>query len=235
VHEIVNTSAFPAGNNQLGYPTFTPNGQYVAYHTGIFSTGCHPGGQPGDCDDTTADNGDLWMSSIDGGPPIRLANVDDPPNPADHFVHREPTFCPVTRGGYAWMVFTSMRDWGNEVTGPAVNGKRRLWVAAIDTTIGSVDPSHPPFYVEGQDELTANMRGFWALSPCIATPKPGQPEMACTAGFQCCSGFCVGGQCVGTATPTCAGVGDACTATGDCCNAGATDCIDMTCQVAPIQ
>ena len=32
-----------------------------------------------------------------------------------------------------------------------------------------------------------------------------------------------------------AGVGDACTATGDCCNAGATDCIDMTCQVAPIQ
>jgi Tol biopolymer transport system component len=227
-HEIVKATALPAGNQEFGYPSFSPDGSYVAYHTGQFATGCHDG-----CIDTSPDSGDLWVSPTAGGAPVRLTNIDDPPNPADHATQREPTFCPVSRGGFSWVVFTSMRDWGNAHTGPVINGKRRLWVAALDTALGTVDPSHPAFYVEGQGD-TPNMRGFWALNQCIATPAAGTTGPACMNGFECCSGFCVNGQCAEKSKLACAGVGEACAAAGDCCNQGATDCVDKICQVNDI-
>jgi hypothetical protein len=228
IHEVVKASALPAKNDQLGYPSFSPDGSYIAYHSGQYSTGCHDG-----CVDSSPDAGDLWVSPTAGGAPIRMATLDDPPNVADHFAQREPTFCPVSRGGYSWVVFTSMRDWGNAHTGAVINSKRRLWVAAIDQKLGTVDPSHPAFYVEGQDD-TPNMRGFWALAQCIETPKPPATGPACTANFECCSGFCVDGQCADKSKLTCAGVGEACAAAGDCCNKGATDCVDNVCKVNEI-
>jgi hypothetical protein len=142
------------------------------------------------------------------------------------------------RGGYAWVVFTSMRAWGNQpwpsgVGSGHVNGKRRLWVAAVDPTIGTVDPSHPAIYLEGQED-TPNMRGFWTLASCIATPSADSDAgadagAACTAGFQCCSGFCNGGQCVDITTVACAGVGSACTTSGDCCNSSSVGCVQGSC------
>jgi len=228
VHEVVKASSLPADNDQLGYPTFSPDGKYISYHSGKYSTGCNALG----CVDATPDSGELWVSATNGsGSPIRMANIDDPPLDADHNTQREPTFCPVNRGGYNWVVFTSMRDWGNALTGPVINGKRRLWVAAVDQKLGKVDPSHPAFYVEGQNDETPNMRGFWALAKCIETPKPPEKGPACSAGFECCSGFCVDGQCVDKTSLSCAGVGAACDVAGDCCNDGVTDCIGGVCRV----
>jgi len=229
VHEVVKASDLPANNDQLGYPSFSPDGTYIAYHSGKYSTGCHPG----DCVDATVDSGELWVSPTAGGAPIRLAAIDDPPAVADHNTQREPTFCPISRGGFSWVVFTSMRDWGNEHTGPVNNGKRRLWVAAIDKELGTVDPSHPPFYVEGQDDKP-NMRGFWALAKCIETPKAGETGTMCKANFECCSGFCVDGQCVDKSMLSCAGVGDSCVEAKECCNAGVTDCVGGKCTIPEI-
>jgi hypothetical protein len=228
LHEIVRASAFPSNDAGLGYPAFTPDSQYVAFHTGQWATGCHDG-----CNDSSPDSGELWIHKVDGGSSIRLTNLDDPPAAADRMVHREPTFCPVQRGGYAWVVFTSMRDWGNQLTGPAINGKRRLWVAAVDAAIGTTDPSHPAFYVDGQED-TPNMRGYWALAACIEAPKPGNTAPKCKAGFECCSGFCVGEQCVDITKLTCAGVGEACSETVGCCNQAVTDCVDGVCKVRDI-
>ena len=231
VHEVVKASSLPAGNDQLGYPSFSPDGKYISYHSGKYSTGCNALG----CVDATPDSGELWVSATNGaGAPIRMAKLDDPPLAADHDTQREPTFCPVNRGGYSWVVFTSMRDWGNALTGPAINGKRRLWVAAVDQKLGKVDPSHPAFYVEGQNDETPNMRGFWALAKCIETPKPPEMGPACTAGFECCSGFCVDGQCVDKTSQSCAGVGNACRQAADCCNGKLTDCLDGVCSVVVI-
>jgi hypothetical protein len=229
IHEVANVNAFPANDNQLGYPAFTPDGQWVAYHSGQYSTGCHDG-----CVDSSPDAGELWISSVNGGTPIRLARLDDPPAIKDHFVHREPTFCPVKRGGYSWVVFTSMRDWGNSLIGPIINGKRRLWVAAIDGTIGTTDPSHPAFYVEAQLD-TPNMRGYWALAACIETPAPGMTGPMCKSNFECCSGFCVNGQCADKAMLSCVGVGQKCMTASQCCNQGATDCIDGMCKVGQVK
>ncbi|HVH43312.1 MAG TPA: hypothetical protein VM925_13245 [Labilithrix sp.] len=122
-----------------------------------------------------------------------------------------------------------MRDWGNKLTGAAINGKRRLWVAAIDAKTGAADPSHPPFYLEGQED-SPNMRGFWTLAACTPTPAPGGGGGTCQAGFECCSGFCDKGTCVDVSKIACVGVGGDCTQAADCCNPQSVSCIDGKCQ-----
>jgi hypothetical protein len=226
----------------LGYPSFTPDSKAVAFHAGDWATGCATG-----CLDPGIDDGDLYLATLDGGAPVRLAAADDPPDPNDRFSSVEPTFNPIVRGGYSWVVFTSMRNWGNypwpsDATLPPdagpdthVNGQRRLWVAAVDTTLGAVDPSHPAIYLEGQ-ENTPNMRGFWTLASCIPTPGTsaddagaGPDAGGCTNGFECCSGFCQQGVCVDVSKVSCVGVGGSCTSTGDCCNPGMVQCNSGVC------
>ncbi len=227
LHQVARADAFASNNAGLGYPSFTPDSQWIAFHTGQYSTGCHDG-----CLDSSPDGGELWIANAAGDQLIRLERLNDPPKLGDRYTNREPTFNPVKRGGYSWVVFTSRRDWGNELTGAVINGKRRLWVAAIDGEIGTVDPSHPAFYIEGQED-TPNMRGFWSLAACIETPAAGASGGECTAGFECCSGFCVDGVCTDPAELACVGAGGACEMAGDCCNQAQTDCIDSVCKVRP--
>ncbi len=127
-------------------------------------------------------------------------------------------------------MFTSERDWGNRITGTPNNGKKRLWVAAIDKSTNGPDPSHPAFFLEGQEETTTNMRGFWALAACIPTQGGG----ACQAGFECCSGFCDQGTCVDVNKYACAKLGDSCTTSADCCNGDKVSCINNVCAVTPV-
>lgn len=234
----------------LGYPSFTPDSKAVAFHAGTWSTGCATG-----CLDPDIDDGDLYIATLDGGAPLRLAAANNPPDPSDRFASVEPTFNPVVRGGYSWVVFTSMRNWGNQPwpndgTVPAdagadthVNGKRRLWVAAVDTTLSALDPSHPAIYLEGQED-TPNMRGFWTLASCIATPGAGDagasPDAggvgssdagACGNGFECCSGFCEKGVCVDVKQVSCVGVGGSCTSASNCCNSSSVQCVQGVCKV----
>jgi hypothetical protein len=215
-------SSFAAGQRAIAYPTFAPDSQWLAFHVADYATGCDAQG----CDDNAKQIGSLWMQSTAGAGPVKLDKLNDgAPRATDHNLSLEPTFNPVERGGYFWVVFTSMRDWGNKITGISNNGKKRLWVGAIDKTVGAVDPSHPPFFLEGQEETTTNMRGFWALAACMPSKGGG----ACQAGFECCSGFCDKGVCVDSGALACKGAGDACTADDDCCNAGAVQCIAGHC------
>ncbi len=230
---------FSMTGGALGYPSFTPDSTAIAYHAGHSSTGC-----TGNCDDTVVDDGNLFVTTLgtgDGGSgspgsPIRLAAACDPPNASDKNASVEPTFNPVKRGGYSWAVFTSMRAWGNKPWPSAVtasghvNGKRRLWVTPVDTTIGTTDPSHPAIFLEGQED-TPNMRGFWTLASCIATPPAGSsPDAgACSNGFNCCSGFCKNGVCVDVNKVACRGLGGGCATAADCCNSNAVTCTGGTC------
>jgi hypothetical protein len=235
------TNGLPA--NALAYPSFTPDSTAVAFHAGTTSTGCNAG-----CpSDNEPDDGNLFIATLASGNPIRLAKASDPPDPADLNASVEPTFNPVVRGGYSWMVFTSMRKWGNQPWPAAVtaitpiDGKRRLWLAPVDTTIGTTDPSHPAIYLEGQDFTTPNMRAFYTLAQCIPTaamaaaadagtggPDAGTP---CSNGFECCSGFCQNSMCIEPSQLSCVGLGGACMQDGDCCNHPPVDCIDNICAV----
>jgi len=219
----------PYATTGIGYPSFTPDTKSVAFHVGNHSTGCFNEPGVGNCDDNVHHRGAIYYQASDGASaPVRLGALDDPPATGDREMTVEPTFNPIERGGYSWVVVTSMRDWGNQLTGDANNGKRRLWVAAIDKT-GSSDPSHPPFYLEGQED-SPNMRGFWTLAACTPTPAPGGGGGTCQEGFECCSGFCDKGVCVDVTKIACVGAGGSCTSSAECCNNQSVSCVDGKCQ-----
>jgi hypothetical protein len=114
---------------------------------------------------------------------------------------------------------------------------KQLWVAAVDANLSGAtgDPSHPAFWLPGQDPTSANMFGYWTLAPCKPTAESDGGASSCAAGFECCSGFCrdTGNGPVCTANPTgCHELGEACTMTSDCCNSGpAVACLAGICQL----
>ena len=152
----------------------------------------------------------------------------------DTQLNYEPTVNPVASGGYYWVVFTSRRLYGNILTGPpwdTNSGPKRLWVAAIDTnaTPGK-DPSHPAFYLPGQELQAGNSRGFWSVDPCRANGQ------SCETGDECCNGYChaagdAGGALVCDDKPQgCAREFDKCTTDADCCGEnGPTTCVNGRC------
>jgi hypothetical protein len=165
----------------------------------------------------------------------------------DSTLNYEPTVLPVAAGGYAWVVFTSRRMYGNQLTTFPFNTwqnsydnadlrlgtTKKLWVAAVDLNApAGSDPSHPAFYLPAQEITAGNSRGYWALDPCKADGQ------SCASGDQCCNGYCEpgsGGTLVcGSNTATCAGVSEKCGSSADCCDPS-NDCINGFCAVKPVK
>ncbi len=221
--ELTSSMMFPTGTKSIAYPSFSPDSQWLAFHVGDHASGCAV-----TCDVNETGVASLYLQSVAGGASVPLTKLNDSSLlMADRGVSFEPTFNPIESGGYFWVVFTSTRDFGNLMTGAPKNGKKRLWVAAVDKTGATGgDPSHPAFYLEGQED-TMNMRGYWTLAACTATG----PTSTCAAGFECCSGFCSAGRCIDPGPVACKQVNEACTSTSECCNAGAIVC-DQVCKSA---
>ena len=130
-----------------------------------------------------------------------------------------PTVSPVGAGGYFWVFFDSVRHYGG--TGL----QRQLWGSAVDISADGTythDPSHPAFYVSGQEFGTGNHRAFAALDKCRTDGDK------CSSGIDCCGGFCyTDGQPelvdpVGTCSPKrtmCSRRDEHCSVAGDCCTA----------------
>ena len=109
---------------------------------------------------------------------------------------------------------------------------KKLWVAAVDlNATPGTDPSHPAFYLPGQELHAGNSRGYWTVAPC-------RPDgSSCQVGDECCGGFCEtggdGGLVCTAQMPTCSAQYDKCTTTSDCC--GATmgiECINDVCSTS---
>jgi hypothetical protein len=149
----------------------------------------------------------------------------------------EPSVLPVAVGGYYWVLFTSRRTYGNTISltsgdpqgkdpfGTEANPspRKKVWIAAIDIDhAGKADPSHPAFYLPGQELRTANMRAFAALAPCQTN------GVSCETGADCCGGYCretsrsADGvptlQCVPPPANTCSFVSEPCKTPADCCD-----------------
>ena len=43
-----------------------------------------------------------------------------------------PNFSPFDQGGYYWLVFYSLRDYGNAQAGSKGTTRRQMWITAID-------------------------------------------------------------------------------------------------------
>jgi hypothetical protein len=171
----------------------------------------------------TGSTGRLYMIDVAGKQTVELATLNAGNAVIDRQRNYEPFALPVTAGGYFWIVFTSIREYGNTYQG--ANVQKQLWVAAISTNPApGEDPSHPPFYLPNQSS-TRNERGFWALLPCKADGA------SCQSGDECCDGFCRPSDpnnpgsamvCSPPVAGMCSMIGDKCTTTADCCDAAAT-------------
>lgn len=203
---------------------------------------------------------ELWWVDLATAQPRRLDALnglaangaaylpDDPdgtgrhPAARDVIVNYEPTVSPIAAGGYAWVVFTSRRLYGNVATAQPWRSDprnyqwqdevspKKLWIAAIDLDAPpGTDPSHPAFYLPAQELYAGNSRGFWSFEPCRSDGA------GCETGDQCCGGFCQrsadGALSCGSDVPACAADYDRCETSADCCDASAqrSACINQVC------
>jgi hypothetical protein len=139
-----------------------------------------------------------------------------------------PTVSPVAAGGYFWVFFDSRRYFGS------LGMQRALWGFALDIQPDGTyahDPSHPPFYMPGQEFGTSsdNHRAFAALDRCRPVGEP------CATGIDCCDGRCSNTTC---ATPpnmhSCAQRDERCAVASDCCDSS-DYCINGYCALVDLQ
>ena len=217
----------PGGNNEIAFPSFSPDTKWVLYQKGDYSRAKYGAGG-----NLTGHN-QLYLSDIAGQVgELSLAAASgaalDPRNQQRSY---QPTVNPISVGGYIWVVFVSPRDYGNKMlstTDATTQNQKQLWVAAIDANPKpGKDPSHPAFWLPGQNLGTVNMSGYWALEACHQTGT------TCDQGFECCTGFCqadnMGGFACVPPPGGCSKVGDKCATDGDCCNAPSVKCVGGFC------
>ena len=255
-----NTKAFqplaklhtPASGTAL-WPSFLPTNDATVFQLETVYNGRDFGGTRSRCDASGAcsddgTHGELWWVDLATKTAARLDKLNGKgyaPTGAnghgdDSTLNYEPTVNPVASGGYAWVVFTSRRLYGNVATiNPFWSDPRfhdiskapttkKLWVAAIDLNAKpGTDPSHPAFYLPAQEILAGNSRGFWVVDPC-------RPDgQSCETGDECCGGYCQpsdGGLVCTMNKPKCAQEFEKCTIDADCCGGGQTlQCINGRC------
>jgi hypothetical protein len=217
-----------AGSQAIAFPSFTPDSQWVVFQSGDYSRAKYGTNAVGHDDLFIADvagvAGSVALSAASG------ASLD----PRNQHISYQPTVNPISVGGYTWVVFVSPRDYGNKllsISDPTYENRKQLWVAAVDANPQpGTDPSHPAFWLPGQDLTTTNMSGYWALEPCHQTGT------GCDQGFECCTGFCQDdGMGNLTCVPPpggCSHIGDKCATDGDCCGDPAVKCVGGFCAQA---
>jgi hypothetical protein len=136
-----------------------------------------------------------------------------------------PRFSPFYQGGYFWLVFTSRRDYGNDLVGTPRLGvgagrplqNSQLWVTAIDPS-AEFDPSFAPYWLPGQDVSQSNVDAQWSVIACSSNGED------CSVDADCCSGICgADGMCTTPPPDRCHAAGETCGEDGDCCG-------DLICQ-----
>lgn len=201
------------------YPSFAPGGEWIAF--GRATAGSR----------TTGD-GDLWLVNTEDGNNLKKLAVASSDNKSFN-----PVFAPLRAGGFFWLVYVTRRDYGNRLQGA---NRQQLWVTAIDDPPTAADPSHPPFYVRGQEDCAKSENAYVSLPPCKAKGQP------CETGADCCEGYCL--KDAGTGMYVCGDPpdpgqcsqdGNACESDADCCDfdpkspGSSTTCVDGFCQ-APV-
>jgi hypothetical protein len=213
----------------MAWPAFTPDDKTVAFHAGTSS-------------DYETDNnagGDVYVVDVASKTVTRADLLDGYTSTGTYLPANDPglsfapTILPEAVGGYFWVVFTSHRSYGN-ILPSKDNGDEngKLWVAALDINPKpGTDPTHPAFYLDGQESTADNLRGYWVLSPCQNTGT------TCSSGDECCTGFCrevgdAGSYSCVTPPSGCSMEYEKCTSSGQCCNK-TEECLGGFCSQPP--
>jgi hypothetical protein len=227
----------------LAWPTFLPDSGAVIYHEGdsfdsnLFVAGNAP---------SPPQYAEIRLVDVQTKTVKALNALNGRSVTGEHYlpygaavegrVNYEPSALPVAVGGYYWVLFTSRRAYGNTIApgGSVARGddawgnesdpspRKKIWIAAIDIDYqGPADPSHPAFYVPGQELEAGNMRAYAALAPC----KPN--GASCESGADCCESFCRQTASTSDGKPTlecvppppnaCSNTDEHCLSKNDCC------------------
>ena len=158
----------------LGWPTFLPDGNAVVFAQGAAAD--FSGGNVGLIPVVLGPATDLFIVDVATKTTTLLAqamgfaSIADveaqktylPGGTADLHQSYYPTVSAIPSGGYAWAFFDSARSYGNQ------GSHRAVWGTAITIAANGsylADPSHPAFYLPGQDANTPNFRA-------VAVPDP---------------------------------------------------------------
>lgn len=204
-----------AGYPVATYPSFTPDSKFLSFMRANKSRGSD-----------TDSRGELWIASADGGGEVRLDKANGTGVIATVDKNWGPSFHPVAAGGFYWLAFYAQRSYGHKFTGT----NRQMWITAVDLNpAAGADPSHPAFYIAGQETDATNERPQFSVPPC----KPlGQ---TCENGYDCCDGFCRaqedGGALVCQKPAGCARLGERCAVKADCCDQA--ECVGGFCTSVP--
>jgi hypothetical protein len=261
------TTMYTPPSGTVVWPSFLPTNDGVVFELETLYNGRDFAGTRSTCDSSgpcsnIGTHGELWWIDQKTNTPTRLdqanglgylpqgpnghglATGDAEPPGDDSEFNYEPTMNPVPSGGYAWVVFTSRRMYGNVATiNPFWSDPRfhnisetpttkKLWVAAIDLNAApGTDPSHPAFYLPAQELLAGNSRGYWVVNPCLADGA------TCETGDMCCGGYCrqgdAGALVCGSIGAGCSQEYEKCTTTSDCCGSSSgVECINDICSVS---
>lgn len=211
-----------ATNDTNQFPAFSWDSQWIAY---THSTG---NGQ----NDLTSD---LWLMRRDGSEPRALTRantvINDGMVTTPTVQDNMPTWAPSgVPDDYAWVAFSSTRDYGGILSAASRLGRReQLWVAAVDLSraSGGADPSFPAFRLPFQDLDEDTHRPFWAEDRVRPDPD---------AGVDAGTDAAIDASTDVPGDSTCAPLGAACTLRR-CC--GTLTCVDdgsgnFTCQDVPL-
>ena len=240
------------GGMRAGFPSFLPTNNELVFHYQTVNSNHRyntwHGAQAQIWRSDLATGKAVVLSALNGlGPDGKTSYLPTigTNHGSDTTLNYEPVVAPIAAGGYAWVIFTSRRLYGNlATTDPWQSDPRnydagqynnvtckKLWVAALDLNApAGTDSSHPAFYLPAQELVAGNARGFWVLDPC-------RPDGAtCQTGDQCCNGFCnpngsgdtATNICASGSTNQCSGLQERCSTKADCCDP-TNQCINNFC------
>jgi hypothetical protein len=173
---------------------------------------CYSGDARGD----QGSRGELWwVDTASTAPPTSLSAANGAPGgnraipigdnahtePNETALNYQPRVSPQPAGGYQWVAFTSRRLYGNVGTmnpwwsdprykplggsqGPTT---KKIWVAALDPNAAAgTDPSHPAFYLPGQELLAPNGPAGWVAEACRPASAVLSSANRCETALDCC-------------------------------------------------
>jgi hypothetical protein len=147
-------------DDTFAFPSFSPDGRYIAY-VRIRR------------DSRDAISSVVYLIPREGGAPVAMDRLNRRVGERSGVMNlgnTMPAWAPSSRPEISWLVFSSIRDYGEVLSGAA---RDQLWGAAIDTARAAIgdDPSYAAFWLPFQSSEDGNHRALWSTDPSDVCPS----------------------------------------------------------------
>jgi len=145
------------------YPTFSPDGKYVAFNRAGPANNTNLGESA--CDYYSNPSASLYLVPSASGTPVKLQRANGSGNVTNSWSRWAPA---LSGAKIWWLAFSSTRDYGHVLVNSTSldfkgSKKPQIWVTAIrvDKLGSGSDPSYPAFWLPGQRTDSGNHIPFW--------------------------------------------------------------------------